>query len=170
MTYSCLQNSWSHLILIIVCLKGGSCLFLICWSSPLFDCFITCMGAHFPAAELDSVIQFSTLSRISRFQWHSSHWSCWFECFLQYTLQIEALACSLNTNLNYKTTMLQLRPSLNHYLFGCILKDILRNSSSAVSWTQGPLLNFSSRMQKCLRSLAEYLVALAFLCCHHMFD
>ena len=33
------------------------------------------------------------------------------------------LACSLNTDLNYVTTMLKLHPSLNHEVFGCILKD-----------------------------------------------
>ena len=35
-------------------------------------CFITCMGAHFPAVELDNAIWFSTLSRMSGFLWHSS--------------------------------------------------------------------------------------------------
>ena len=34
--------------------------------------------------------------------------------FLQYMSSLEVLACSLDTNLNYKTTMLQLYPLLNH--------------------------------------------------------
>ena len=42
--------------------------------------------------------------------------------FLQYTSGIEVLACSFDTNLNYVTIMLQLHPSLNHWVFGCILK------------------------------------------------
>ena len=67
------------------------------------------MSAHVAAAELDNAIRFSTLSRIVGFLWHSSIWA-----HLQYMSQLEALACSLDTELNYVTTMLQLRPSLNH--------------------------------------------------------
>ena len=47
---------------------------------PCSGCFITCMGAHFPTVEWDKAIRFSTLSRMSRFLWHSSKWPCWF-CF-----------------------------------------------------------------------------------------
>ena len=48
-------------------------------------------------------------------------------------------------------------------------RQILHNSSSNLSWTQGILLNFLT-MQKILRSLAEeYLLALS-LCCPYIFD
>ena len=57
---------------------------------------------HFPAVELLKAIQDSTYSRMSGFLWHSSKW----------TNQFEVLACSLNTNLKYVPTMLQLHPSL----------------------------------------------------------
>ena len=72
------------------------------------------MGAHFPAVELDNAIRFSILSRMSGFLWHSSKWACRFGRFLQYTPGLEVLACSLDTNQNYVTAILQLRPSLNH--------------------------------------------------------
>ena len=71
---------------------------------------------HFPVVELANAIRFSTLSRMSGFLWHSSKEACRFSHFLQYTPGLEVLACSLNTNLNYLTAMLQLYPSLNHYL------------------------------------------------------
>ena len=71
---------------------------------------------HFPAVELDNAIQFSILSRISGFLWHSSKWAFWFGRFLQYTSGLEVLACSLNTNINSVTAMLQLHLSLNHYV------------------------------------------------------
>ena len=61
------------------------------------------MGAHFPAVEMDNAIQFSTLSRMSGFLWHSSKWTHQFGCFLQYTSGLEVLASSLNTDLNYVT-------------------------------------------------------------------
>ena len=57
------------------------------------------MGAHFPAVELDNMIWFSTLSRMSWFLWHSSKWACRFGRFLQYTPGLEVLACSLGTDL-----------------------------------------------------------------------
>ena len=77
-------------------------------------CFITCVGAHFPAVESDNAIRFSTLSGMSGFLWHSSKWAHWFGRFLQYTSGLEVLACSLDTDLNYVTNMLQLHPSMNH--------------------------------------------------------
>ena len=64
------------------------------------------MGAHFPTVELDNVIRFSILSRMSGFPWHSSKWACWFGRFLQYTSGIEVLACSLDTDINYVTAVL----------------------------------------------------------------
>ena len=75
---------------------------------------LPCSGAHFSAGELDNVIWFSTLSRMSGFLWHSSKWACYFSCLLQYMSRLEVLACSLNTDLNYVIAILQLHPSLNH--------------------------------------------------------
>ena len=84
---------------------------------PYSGCFITCIGAHFPAFES------STLPTMSGFLLHSSEWPCQFGCFLQFMSAIEVLGGSLNINLNYGTAMLHLHPSLNHYIFDCILKD-----------------------------------------------
>ena len=44
---------------------------------------------------------------------HSSKWVCLFSHFLPYTSGLKVLACSLNTNLNYVKSMLQLPPFLN---------------------------------------------------------
>ena len=71
------------------------------------------MGEYFPAVELDNVIWFRTLFRMSGFPWHSSKWARRFNQFLQYTSGLEVLQCSLDTDLNYVTTMLQLCSSLN---------------------------------------------------------
>ena len=60
----------------------------------------------FPAGELDNAIQFSSLSRMSEFLWHSSKWACQFGRFFQYMPGLEVLACSLVTNLDYVTTLL----------------------------------------------------------------
>ena len=65
---------------------------------PCCGCFITCMSAYFPTVELDNAIRFSTLSRNSGFLWHSSKWTRWFGCFLQYLSGLEVLACSLDTD------------------------------------------------------------------------
>ena len=83
------------------------------------------MGVHFPTVELDNATQFSTLSRMSGLLWHSSKWACRFGRFLQYTSGFEVLACSLDTDVNYVTTMLQLCLSLSKVAatFGGILKD-----------------------------------------------
>ena len=81
---------------------------------PCSPCFVTCMGAHFPTVELDIAILFSNLSRMSQFLLHSSRWACQFSPFLQYMSGLEMLACSLDNDLNYVTTMLQLCLSLNH--------------------------------------------------------
>ena len=78
------------------------------------SCFITCMGADFPAVELDNAVRFSILSRMSAFLWRSSKWACRFGRFFQYASGLEVLACSLDTDVNYVTTMLQPRLSLNH--------------------------------------------------------
>ena len=114
-------------------LKGGSFLFISCWSSPMFW-FYNLHGCALP-----------------HFLWHSSKWAHWFGSFLQYTSGLEVLACSLNTDLIYVTTMLQLCPSLNHQV---MLPHLLEkdaetfwvyshsNSSSALFWTWDPLLNF----------------------------
>ena len=129
------------------------------------------MSAHLPTAELDKAIWFSTLSRKSGFLWHSSKWACQFSHFLQYTLGIEVLPCSLDTNFTYVTTMLQMHPSLNHYVVGCILKGRYYIIPPALSLSLGPkvLCWIFSKISKFLRSLAEYLVALAFLC-YYIFD
>ena len=72
------------------------------------------MDAHFSVIELDNIIQFSTLSRMSGFLWHTNGPTSLVISFVQYTSEIEVLACSLVTNLDYVITMLQLHPSLNH--------------------------------------------------------
>ena len=74
------------------------------------------MGVHFPAVDLDNAIGFSILSRMPGFLWHSSKWTCRFGHFLQYTSGLKVLACSLDTDINYVTTMLRLSLSLNHYV------------------------------------------------------
>ena len=66
------------------------------------------MGAHFLAVELENAIPFDTLSRMSGFLWHSSKWACRFGRFLQYTSELEVLARSLDIDLTYGITMLQL--------------------------------------------------------------
>ena len=81
----------------------------IIFALPCSGCFKTCMRVDFPAIELDDAI----LSRMSGFLRHSSKWARRFGFFLQYTAEIEVLACSLDNDLNYVTTMLQIRPSLN---------------------------------------------------------
>ena len=100
------------------------------------------MGAHFPVVELDTAIRFSTLSRMSGFLWHSSKWACQFGHSLQYTSGIEVLACSLDANLNYVTTMFQLHLSWTTKFLVVFWKADLHNSSSVPSWTWGPMLNF----------------------------
>ena len=62
----------------------------------------------FPAVELDNVIRFSTPSTMSGLLWHSSKWACQFVFFFQYMPGLELLACTLDTDLNYVTIMLQL--------------------------------------------------------------
>ena len=84
------------------------------WVHPCSGCFITCMDAHFHTVKFDNTIRFSILSRMSGFLWHSSKWTCQFGNFFQYTSGLEVLACSLDTDVNYVTTMLQLCLSLNH--------------------------------------------------------
>ena len=120
LSYSRSQNSSqnSYWLLIIVCPKGGSFLFLGCWSSPMFCCFITCMGADFAVIELDKAILFSTLSWMSWFLWHSSKWVYQFGHLLQDMPGPEMLTCSLNTDLNSVTAMLQLRPKSSDNFLG----------------------------------------------------
>ena len=83
------------------------------------------MGAHFPTVELDNVIQFSILSKMSGFLRHSSKWACWFGHFLQYMSVFEVLVYSLDTDINYTIAILQLCLSLRQLsgwqLTGCIL-------------------------------------------------
>ena len=70
---------------------------------PCSGCFITCMGAQFPALELDNAMRFSTLSRMSGSLWQSSKWACRFGHFPQSMPGLEVLACSLDTEFNYVT-------------------------------------------------------------------
>ena len=95
------QNSWSYLVW-----KEDYFCSLVVEILPCSGCFITCMGAHFPALELDNAIRFSTRPRMSEFLPNSSKWARWFGRFLQYTSGLEVLTCSIDTNLNYVTTML----------------------------------------------------------------
>ena len=101
-----------------------------------------------PAVELDNTIQFSTLSRMSGLLWYSSKWVCCFGRSLQYTSGIEVLACSLDTDLNYVATSSNWTLSWTDNFFLYSQKQILHNSSSALSWTWGPLLNF---LVKCIQ-------------------
>ena len=82
--------------------------------------FKTWTGAHSPTVKLDNAIRFSTLSRMSVFQWHSSKWAHQFSCFFQSMSELEVLACSLNPHLNYVATML-LAPFLEP------LSNVVRN-------------------------------------------
>ena len=88
--------------------------FLVVEVLPCSGCFINYIGVHFPVIELDNTIWCNTLSRMLGFLWHSFKWACQFGHFLQYMSEIKVLACSLDIDLNYMTTMLQLHPSLNH--------------------------------------------------------
>ena len=93
------------------------------------------MGAHFPAVELDNLIWFSTLSWMPRFLWHTSKWACRFGCFLHYMPGLEMSACSLKTNLNYVTAMLQLCLSLNHKVkLWQLLRGRCGNFRGVFSW------------------------------------
>ena len=90
------------------------------------------MGAHFPAVELDNVIRFSILPKMSGFLWYSSKWACRFSRFLQYTSELEA--CSLDTDINrdyyaptapYHEPLSKVAATFRgeiRELFGCILK------------------------------------------------
>ena len=100
----------------------------------MFWLFYNLHGAHFPAVELEA-IWFSIISRMSGFLRHTSKWVHRFNRFLQYMSGFEALACSLNTDLNYVTnapTAPFLEPLSKVVatfrgkmlpLFGCILTD-----------------------------------------------
>ena len=117
---ACAINCTSKLTCVCACASACNCTRLreqcVCCSSPMFGLFyIACMDVHFfPTVKLDKVIQFSTFSRMSGFLWHSPKQARWFGCFLQYTSGLEVLACILNIDLNYVSTMLQLHPPLNH--------------------------------------------------------
>ena len=121
---------------------------------PCNDCFITCMGAHFPAVELDNVIWFSTFT------------GCQSSCGIVPNGPA-MLACSIDQNLNYVTTMLQLDHYLSHYvmlqqlfggwgemlqLFGCI-SCIEQCSPLALMLSS----KFPGKMCKFLGSLNDFL-------------
>ena len=77
------------------------------------------------------------------------------------TSGLEVSACSVDNDLKYMATMVQLYPSLNHQIkFRQLLGDDaatfwvyshgqIGNSSSAVSWTQGSLLNYPAKYINC---------------------
>ena len=141
------------------------------------------MGACFPAVELDNVIQFSTLSRMSGFLWYSSKWARRFGRFLQYAPGLELLTRSLNTNLNYvDLSYTPIAPFLEPprkvvstfrgkmwQLLGCILIDRYITKQHSLLGPR-PSAEFSGKMHKFLISLADFLSALTFLCCHYIFD
>ena len=66
---------------------------------PCFGRFITCMGMHFLTVELNSMIQFNTLSRMSLFLQYSSKWVYQFSLFPQYLSELEVLAVVLTLTL-----------------------------------------------------------------------
>ena len=105
-------KSRSYYLLIIVRLKGGT--FRSCRRSPMFWMFYNLHGCALPRIWLDSATRFITLLMVSGFLWHSTKWAHRLGRFLQYTLGLEVLACSFDTDFNYVTTILQLRLSLNH--------------------------------------------------------
>ena len=80
----------------------------------MFWLFYNFHGCVLPAVEMDNAIRLNTLSRMSGLLWHGSKWVCQFGCFLQYVSGLEVLVCSLNSDVKYVTTILQLCPSLNH--------------------------------------------------------
>ena len=91
---------------------------------------------------------------MSGFLWLSSKWAYWFGCSLQYTPGLEVLACSIDTDINYVTTVLQLRSSmkhsvkLQHYGEDVITFWVYHHryiTPAALSWTRGPLLNFPAK-------------------------
>ena len=88
--------------------------------------FLTCMGAHFPAVELDNANWLSILSRMSGFLWHSSKWDCRFGRFLQYTSGLKVFACSPDIDVNYAPTALFPEP-LNKVVstFGVEMRQLL---------------------------------------------
>ena len=119
---------------------------------------LSCMGAHFLSVELDNAIRFITLFRMSGFLWHSSRWACQFGCSGH-----EVLACSLNTDLNYVTTMPFLEPLSKvattfrrkiQKLFGCILIEwyvtpaALSPKPEALCWISSKMSNFSCWIPK----------------------
>ena len=55
-------------------LRGGKFCFSVVEATSCSGSFTTCMGAHFPAVELDNAIRFSILSRVSGFMRHSPNW------------------------------------------------------------------------------------------------
>ena len=140
------------------------------------------MGAHFPTVEFDNAIRFSTLFRMSRFLWYSSRWARRFGCFFQYKPGLEVLASSLDTDRNYVTPTLQLHHSLNNKVklwqllggrcgnFRGAFSDryILTDryvTPAVLSPGLRPTAEFSGKMDNFLRSLTDFLLALAFLCC-----
>ena len=117
---------------------------------PMFWLFCNLHGLHFPTIELDNMIRFSTLSRMSGFLWHSAKWASQFGGFLQYMSGLEVLACSFNTSVPTTPFLESLSKVAATYRgeiwqpFSCILIDGYV-STAGLSWTLGPLLNFPAK-------------------------
>ena len=69
----------------------------------------------------------------------------------------------------FRGKMRQLRGKMQQ-LIGCILIDIYITPAALSPGLEAPSAKFSGTMLKFLRSLTDFLLALAFLCCHYIFD
>ena len=134
------------------------------------------MDTHVPAAEMDNAIRFSTYSRMSGFQCHSSKWVCSFPSiyvrawsFSIYRLQI----CDY-----YASTALFLQPLIKvsaifrwkidfKISFSSVFSKIDTSPQQRSILDLRPTAKFSGKIRKFLRPRAEYLAALVLLCCHY---
>ena len=100
---------------------------------------------------------------MSWFLWHSSKWAHRLGHFLQYMSGIVALACSLDTKPELCDYYAPIAPFLETQCFGYSQSQILCNSSSTLTRTQGPLLNF---LTKCIHFEDPWLSILCFWPCY----
>ena len=128
------------------------------------------MGAHFPAVELDNVIWFSTLSRISGFLWHYHNWALCFSHFLHYASGIEVNYVAPTTTLTMWLPCSNCTLPWTTKFLGVFSKTYTMSLQHHSLLDTRPSAEFSGKIHKILRSLAEYLAALGFLCCHYIFD
>ena len=88
--------------------------FTVLWWLKLFCVLAVFQLAWVPTSQQLSWIRQSALalslaySRVTGFLRHSSVWFCLFGCVFQYTLGLEVLACSIDTNFNYVIVIFQL--------------------------------------------------------------